>query len=270
MARAMTRSRRPARAWLCACFIVLGASTPYAARAADAPVIAAASDLQFALPAIAASFAADTGHAVKLSMGSSGNFARQIRQRAPFQMYLSADEDYVLALARDGFTRGRGVRYAVGRIVIVTPHGASLQPDAKLADLRAALADGRLRRFAIANPEHAPYGRRAEEALRHAGLWDAIRPHLLFGENVSQAALFATSADAQGGIIAYSLALAPQVSARGQYALIPQQWHSPLNQRMVLLRDAGAIAQRFYDYVQRPAARAVLRRYGFVLPGEED
>ena len=263
-----------------ACFIaavaaasVLGATAFGAAARAqttepDVPVVAGAADLQFALEDIAAAFADETGLAVKLSFGSSGNFARQIRQGAPFQMYLSADEAYVLDLARDGFTRDDGTLYAVGRIVIIAPHGSPLQADGTLADLKAALADGRLTHFAIANPEHAPYGKRAEEALQHAGLWDAIEGKLVLGENVSQAAQFATSANAQGGIIAYSLALAPQVAALGAFELIPEDWHSPLRQRMVLLKDAGPVAERFYAYVQAPAARAIFRRYGFVLPGE--
>ena len=248
--------------------VVLALVTPVGAHADEAPVVAAAADLRFALAEIAKAFTADTGLTVRLSLGSSGNFARQIRQGAPFQMYLSADEAYVLDLARDGFTRDAGALYAVGRIVIITPHGSPLKADGSLDDLKAALADGRLARFAIANPEHAPYGRRAEEALRHRGLWDAVRPKLVLGENVGQAAQFATSANAQGGIIAYSLALAPQVAALGRYQPIPGGWHSPLRQRMVLLKNWRPVAGRFYAYVQQPAARAIFRKYGFVLPGE--
>jgi molybdate transport system substrate-binding protein len=150
------------------------------------------------------------------------------------------------------------------------PHGSPLEADGTLDDLAAALADGRLDRFAIANPEHAPYGKRAEEALRHKGLWEAIVPRLVLGENVSQAAQFATSANAQGGVIAYSLALSPPVSALGAYELVPEDWHSPLLQRMVLLEDAGPVAERFYAFIQEPAARAIFGRYGFGLPGETD
>jgi molybdate transport system substrate-binding protein len=157
----------------------------------------------------------------------------------------------------------------VGRIAIVVPHGSPLEADGSLDDLRAALEDGRLRKFAIANPEHAPYGRRAEEALRHAGLWAAIEDRLVLGENVSQAAQFATSGSTQGGIIAYSLALSPEVAALGPFDLISGDWHEPLRQRMVLLKEAGATAERFFAYVQEPAARAILRKHGFVLPGEE-
>jgi molybdate transport system substrate-binding protein len=262
----MTDSRRPARAWLCACLLVLAASVPPAAHAADVPVIAAAANLQFAIEQIAAAFTAASGHNVRLSMGSSGNLSRQIRQAAPYQLFLAADEDYVLDLARDGFARDEGVIYATGRIVIIAPHGSPLEPDAMLDGLQAALAGGRLGKFAIANPEHAPFGRRAREALQHKGVWRAIQPHLVYGENVSQAASFATSPNAHGGIIALSLALAPQVTARGRHALIPQNFHSPLNQRMVLLRDAGTVARSFYDYLQSAPARAMLRAHGFGVP----
>jgi molybdate transport system substrate-binding protein len=239
-----------------------------AAAYAQAPVVAAAADLKFALEEVRVAFAKETGQDVRLAFGSSGNFARQIRQGAPFQLYLSADEQFVLDLHRDGFTQDRGALYAVGRIAIMVPHGSPLKADGSLEDLRAARSDGRVQRFAIANPEHAPYGRRAEEALRHKGLWEALQGRLVFGENVAQAAQFATSGSTQGGIIAYSLALAPEVARRGEFALIPAEWHEPLRQRMALLRSAGPVAERFYRYLQQATARAIFRKHGFVLPGE--
>lgn len=239
-----------------------------ASYAQEPPLVAAAADLQFALAEVAQIFEKENGAAVKLVFGSSGNFARQIRQGAPFQLYLSADEDYVLELARDGFTKDEGTLYAIGRIVLKVPTGSPLEPDGTLEDLARALRDGRLKRFAIANPEHAPYGKRAEEALRHKGIWEEIKPFLVYGENVSQAAQFATSGNAQGGIIALSLALSPKLKALGKHALIPAEWHAPLRQRMVLLKNATPIAERFYAYLQEEPARAIFRRYGFVLPGE--
>src|SRR5690606_4231267 len=124
-------------------------------------------DLQFALVEIAEAFEAETGEPVELTFGSSGNFARQIRQGAPYEMYLSADERLVLDLHANGFTRDDGVLYALGRIVIFTPHGSALAADGSLGDLAAALEEGRVTRFAIANQEHAPYGMAAEQALRH-------------------------------------------------------------------------------------------------------
>lgn len=232
------------------------------------PVIAAAADLSFAVEEIAARFRQDTGMEVRLAFGSTGNFARQIREGAPFQMFMAADEQFIFDLHRDGFARDEGALYGVGRIVVTVPRGSVLTADGRLDTLRTALATGQITRFAIANPEHAPYGRRAEEALRHAGLWEAIQPHLVLGENVSQAAQFALSGNAEGGIIAYSLALAPDVAALGSHELIPEDWHSPLRQRMVLLNDAGPVAEAFFAYIQSPPAREIMERYGFTLPKE--
>jgi molybdate transport system substrate-binding protein len=238
-------------------------------EAEDAPVIAAASDLKFALEEIAARFKADTGSDVTLVFGSSGNFQRQILEGAPFEMFLSADEELVSELASEGKTADAGALYAIGRIALFVPHGSALRADPELADLKAALADGRLQKFAIANPEHAPYGRRSEEALRHAGLWEEIKDRLVLGENVAQAAQFVTSGSAQGGIIAYSLALSPAVSRLGTFVLIPADWHEPLRQRMVLRKDAGETAHLFFRYMQEEQARTILRKAGFLLPGDE-
>ncbi|MDO8875230.1 MAG: molybdate ABC transporter substrate-binding protein [Pseudolabrys sp.] len=243
-------------------------ATPSPTVAQGAPVVVAAADLQFALTEIADAFKRETKREVRLTFGSSGNFFRQIQQGAPFQMYLSADEQFIFDLADKGLTVDRGKLYAVGRIVIIAPHGSPLKADGTLADLKAGLADGRVKKFAIANPEHAPYGRRAEETLRHLGLWDAVKDKLVLGENVSQAAQFATAGGAQGGIIAYSLALSESVSKLGAYALIDDKTHQPLRQQMVLLKNAGENAKAFYAYMQSPSARAIMRRYGFVLPGE--
>jgi molybdate transport system substrate-binding protein len=233
------------------------------------PVIAAASDLQFAVEEIAAAFAEETGMRVRLSMGSTGNFARQIREGAPYEIFMAADERFIEDLHRDGFTRDEGDLYAVGRIVMMVPHGSTLRADGGLDTLAAAVEAGEITRFAIANPEHAPYGMRAEEALRRKGLWEAMQPYLVLGENVSQAAQFALSGNAQGGIIAYSLALAPNVRERGTYELIAEDWHEPLRQRMALLNNAGPVAEAFYDYINGPSAREIMERYGFVLPGDE-
>lgn len=244
-------------------------AVPVMAIADNPPTVAAAADLKFALEEVNARFQADTGKQVRLVFGSSGNFFRQISEGAPFQMYLSADEQYVQRLYAVDKTRDGGALYAVGRIVLMVPHGSTLKADDQFHDLRAALADGRIRKFAIANPEHAPYGQRAEEALKHAGLWHAVKDKLVLGENVAQAAQFAASGNAQGGIIAYSLALAPNVGKRGEYALIPAEWHQPLRQRMVLLKGADATTQAFYRYLQEPVARSIMRKYGFALPADE-
>jgi molybdate transport system substrate-binding protein len=231
------------------------------------PVVAAAADLNFALTEIAERFAREQGQRVQLVFGSSGTLARQVRDGAPFELFLSADEAFVEELVAAGLTRDAGTLYAIGRIVLFAPTGSPLVPSEGLDGLARLLASGRVTRFAIANPEHAPYGRAAEAALRKRGIWTELQPRLVLGDNASQAAQFATTGNAVGGIIAYSLALAPSLRNRGTFALIPASDHPPLRQRMVLLKRAGPIVERFYDYLQQPAARAILGRYGFSLAG---
>ncbi len=246
--------------------LILFAALPRPALASDVPTVAAAADLRFAMETLATAFQKETGRSVRLVFGSSGIFHQQIMAGAPFQLYLSADEDFVLRLARAGKTVDTGTLYAEGRIVIVAPTGSKLAVDSNFTALRKALARGEIRRFAIANPEHAPYGMRAEEALRHTGLWSQIKPRLVMGENVSQALQFATTGGADGGIVALSLVRSPTFKSMGRYALVPEAWHQPLLQRMVLTKGAGETARHFYAWLQTPPARAVFERYGFALP----
>jgi len=236
---------------------------PVGALAAEGPAIAAAADLNAALPDVAALFARQSGKTVRLTFGSSGNFAQQILNGAPFEVYLSADEAYVAKLAAAGKTDGSGALYATGRIGLFLPTGSPLKPDGSLKDLGIAAGDGRLQKFAIANPEHAPYGRAAQQALQKAGVWAAVQPRLVLGENVAQATQFATSGSAQGGIIPLSLALTPAVRAAGAFVLIDASAHAPLRQRMVLIKGASTTAREFYAFLQAPPARAIFKRYGF-------
>lgn len=246
--------------------LLLLAATLLPVQALAQPTVAAASSLRFALEEIVLGFERESGHQIRLVFGSSGHLYSQIRHGAPFEMFLSADENFALKLAAAGRTVDQGVLYAVGRIGIMVPHGSPLQADGQLHDLAAALRDGRLKKFAIANPAHAPYGMRAREALQHAGLWETIRPRLVLGENVAQAAQFATAGAAQGGIIGLSLARLPAVARLGHFALIPESWHKPLRQRMVLIEGATAPTQAFYRHLQSPAARAILAEHGFAAP----
>jgi len=233
---------------------------------ADVARVAAASDLSFALEEIAAAFARETGHETRLTFGSSGNLARQIREGAPFDLFLSADEWYVALLEKAGRTDGAGTPYAIGRIVVFAPAGSPVGVDAELAGVRSALAAGRLKRLAIANPDHAPYGRAAREALEHAGAWALARPRLALGENVSQAAQFALTGSVDAAIIAYSLVLTPAFRDKGTHALLPEHMHAPLRQRMVLLKGAGTAARELYVFIGSAKARPVLERYGFGIP----
>ena len=251
-------------------FFILALARP--ALASDVPPVAAAADLQFALARIAQQFQADTGSNVRLTFGSSGNFTRQIEQGAPFELFLSADERFVFSLSDKGLTRDRGQLYGSGRLVLFVPHGSPLDAAQGLEGVRDALAHQALQRFAIANPEHAPYGRAAMAALDSQGLSDLIRPRLVFGENAAQAAQFAASGASQGGIIPLSLVRAEQIARLGAAWLIPAEWHAaePLHQRMVLTSKAGKTAAAFYHYLQEPPAQAILREYGFEVPGHAE
>ena len=254
------------RAFTAGLLTVATLTSAWAAPTAGGPVVAAAADLQFALPDIAAQFTRETGQKLRLVFGSSGNFRRQIEDGAPFELFLSADQSYVDILAREGHSADAGVVYAVGRLALLVPRGSPVDVDPQLRGVARALADGTLHKFAIANPEHAPYGRAARQALMRAGLWRAIEPKLVLGENISQTAQFAVSGAAQGGIVAYSLLRSKALAGRGNYVLLPASMYDPLMQRMVLLNNAGATARGFYRYLQGPEARAIFDRYGFEAP----
>lgn len=242
---------------------------PALAQTPAPPIIAAAANLDGALARITQAFTAQTGQAVRVTLGSTGNLARQIRQGAPFALFLSADEATPLALHAEGLTVDEGRVFALGRLALVVATGSPLAADGTLADLAAALADGRVTRFAIANPDHAPFGIAARQALQHAGLWDAVQPHLVLGENVAQAAQFALSGNADGGLVALSLALSPAAQALGAHQAVPEGFHAPLVQRMVLLgADPDPVAQAFHDFLLGPQARAIFAELGYGLPAE--
>lgn len=230
------------------------------------PIVAAAANLNVALTEIAGQFARDQGSQVELVFGASGTLTRQIRDGAPFELFLAADEAFPRQLSAAGLTRDAGVVYAVGRLVLFAPDGSPLKVDADLAALKRLLQEGGVTRFAIANPDVAPYGRAAEAVLRTHGLWEPIRPRLVLGDTVAQAAQFASTGNAVGGLLPRSLVLAPGFADRGTYAVVPEADHPPLRQRMVLLARAGPTAAQFYAYVQGEAARAILRKHGYGVP----
>lgn len=246
--------------------LVLCALPAAALAQPSAPLtIAAAADLKFALDEIVAAYrAAQPAERIEVIYGSSGKFATQIRQGAPFDLYFSADIAYPRELEREGLAAGPTRPYATGRIVLWSNSRDASQ--LRLQDL----ADPALGRIAIANPRHAPYGRRAEEALRAAGVWAAVEPRLVQGENIAQTAQFVLSGNAAVGVIALSLALNPTLAQQGGYALIDDALHQPLEQGFILTRRAAdkPAAARFAAFVEGEAARAIMRRYGFAPPGE--
>ena len=231
--------------------------------AADVPAIAAASSIKFALDDVAKQFLQDTGARVRITYGSSGNFVAQIKHGAPFELFLSADERYTNQLTDAGQTQGKGSVYAVGKLALAAPKTSPLMLDKQLNGVQQLLKTQQLKRFAIANPDHAPYGERAKEVLENLDLWQEIQSQLIFGENVSQAAQFALSGSTQGGLVALSLASAERFKRRANYVVIPQSLYTPLKQRMVLTLKAGKTANDFYHYIQTDRAQQIFAEYGF-------
>ena len=248
-----------------AVMLALAALGSLQAVANEGVLIAAAADLKFSLDQIVVDFR--QGHpdaVIDVSYGSSGNFAAQIRQNAPFDLFFSADIDYPRKLATDGFAASSIVPYAVGRIVLWS---ASFDAsELTLADLDSDA----ITRIAIANPRHAPYGKRAQEALHASAMWDKVQPKLVFGENIAQTAQFVQSGSVQVGIIALSLARSPELASKGAYYLIPDSLHTPLEQAFIVTRHGAEnpVAKAFANYMQSAAAREVMRASGFSLPGE--
>ncbi len=228
--------------------------------------VAAAADLTFAFDQAAARFQEQTGNAVKLSYGSSGNFYSQIINGAPYDVFFSADAEYPKRLEAAGLTEpGTLYDYAVGRIVLWVPSASRL-------DIRRGLRvllQPEVHKIAIANPQHAPYGRAALAALRHQGIYNQIKSKLVLGENVSQTAQFVASGSADAGIIALSLALAPPMKAKGRFVEIPAQDYPPIIQAAVILKSSRnmRVARQFVAFLRQPAGRALMERYGFVAPG---
>ena len=260
----MLRSISQRLRWLALTWLLLGVPLELAAQ--RPPTIAAAANLNFALTEVAKQFERAQGTRVELVFGASGTLTRQIQDGAPFDMFLAADEEFPNQLAAAGLTRDAGVVYAVGRLVIFAPKGSPLTVDERLEGLGRLVKARRAIRFAIANPEVAPYGRAAEAVLRKRALWDALRPNLVLGDSIAQAAQFATTGNAVGGLIAYSLVLGSDFADRGTYAVIPDADYPPLRQRMVLLKRAGTVAAQFYAYLRGETARAIFRKHGFTVP----
>ena len=229
--------------------------------------VAAAADLQFAMQDIAARFHKETGKNVQATYGSSGNFAQQLQNGAPFDIFFSANLDYARQLESAGLAEsGSFYPYATGKIVMWVPSDSKLD----LAPGLRVLTDSAVQKIAIANPQHAPYGKAAVAALQKAGIHDAVKDKFVLGENISQTASFAMSGAADVGIIALSLALSPNMKDKGRYVAIPEDQYPPIEQACVILRASKnkAVAQEFLKFMQSPAIAEVLRTYGFAVPNQ--
>ena len=248
---------------------VLAASVAFPVRAAagEPPLVAAAASLRLVFPALSRAWVEAGGERPEVSFGSSGNLYRQIAQGAPFDLFLSADEEQALKLVGAGRTDGESAVYATGRLALLVPRHSRLALDPTLADLALALDEGRLHRLAIANPTHAPYGRAAHEALVRAALLSRLDDRLLLAENAAQAVQFALTRAADGGLVPRALALSERVSREARHVLVDPGMHGPIAHRMVLLAPAGTQARALFRFLAGPQARAILDRFGFGPPG---
>lgn len=227
--------------------------------------VAAAADLQFALQDVKTQFENNTGTHVKLVFGSSGNLFTQIQNGAPFDLFFSADLDYAQKLEAAGLAEpGSLYEYATGKLVLWTPKDSRLEVSRGLQ----LLLDASVKKIAIANPEHAPYGRAAVAALRHEGIYDQIASKLVLGENISQTASFVVSGSADVGLVALSLALAPSLKEKGKYVELPAGDYPAIRQAAVILKSSKQkrAAEEFLAYLKTSAILDLLKNYGFSVP----
>jgi molybdate transport system substrate-binding protein len=242
------------------------AGAPAVAEATGSPTVAAAASLRYALDEIAKRFEKETGKSVKITFGATGSLVHQIEAGAPFQALFAADDASVKKLAKAGKTEGDPIVFARGELSIAGPKGSPVAIDADLEGLKAALAAGKVKHVAIANPETAPYGRAAQETLTKAGLWDQVQPLLVIGENIGQTATFVSTGAAEVGFIAKSLAVSKEIAPKIDSAVVPDSWHQSINHGMAVIKGASADAKAFADFVRGPQGREVLEASGFSVP----
>ncbi len=251
---------------LLAGLLCMGA-VPAAAPAADGLTIAAAADLTLCLDQLNAAFRkAHPGAELRTTTGSSGNFLAQIRNGAPFDVFLSADMAYPRELVKDGQAEADTLTlYATGHIVLW-----STNPAVDVGKGLAVLNSDAVKKFAIANPDVAPYGRAARAALQSAGLWQPLQSKLVSGENIAQTAQFVQSGNVDAGIVALSFVLSPQAAGSGKYYRIAEDQYPLLEQGAVVTAHGSAnpLARAYIEFLRSPEARAVFDQYGFLLPAK--
>jgi molybdate transport system substrate-binding protein len=228
--------------------------------------VAAAADLQFAMQDVGTRFQKETGKTVKLIYGSSGNFFQQIQNGAPFDMFFSANLDYPKKLEAAGLTEpGSYTPYAKGKIVIWVRNESKLD----LSSGMKVLLDPSVKKIAVANPQHAPYGQAAVAAMQTEKIYERVKGKFVLGENISQTASFVVSGSAEAGIVALSLALSPNMKDKGRYAEIPADEYPPIEQACVILASSKnkEAARQFLLFVRTAAMADVLRSYGFDVLG---
>ena len=240
-----------------------------AAEGAPSVRVAAASDLQFALKDVVAHYeSTHPGKKVEVVFGSSGNLFAQLSNKAPYDIFLAADISYPRKLIEAGLAAADSeFSYAIGHLVVWVPKSSTLDFETQGIE---ALADPSVKVIAMANPQHAPYGRAAEAALKSLGAYDKIKDRLVLGENISQTSQFVESGAADAGLIALSLALAPAMQEKGRYWSLPADSYPRLEQGGVVLNAARdpAAAQELRTFITSDQGKEILRKYGFAMPGE--
>ena len=247
---------------VCAIFSVIALASVATAQEIK---VAAAADLQSIFQDVAARFQKSSGVAVKISFGSSGNFFTQIQNGAPFDVFFSADIEYPKKLEAAGLAEpGTLYSYASGKIILWVPADSKLDLSRGLP----ALLDPSVKKIAIANPDHAPYGRAAVASLKHSGLYDKLSQKVVLGENISQTMSFVSSGSAEVGIVALSLAMSPALQGKGRYVEIPSDTYPQIEQGAVVLKNSPnkELAEQFLDFVKSKAIQDLLRDYGFSIP----
>lgn len=231
---------------------------------AQVATIAVAANMKDAFAEIAAEFKSTGKPEIRVVYGSSGNFAAQIMNGAPFSLFIAADEKFPLELFKNGKTVDDGLVYAIGRLVIITNASSGIQLLSSKQDLTKAI--GRANKVAIAKPELAPYGRAAVQYLKAEGLWDLAKDKLVYADNIGAATTYVASGAADLGFTAFSLARSPELIKQTSYLEVDTKMYTPIKQRMVLIKGAPQEAQDLYRFMQGPRAKAILQKYGYSTP----
>lgn len=231
---------------------------------ANPPTIVVAANMKPAMDEIYQQYKATTGQEFRIIYGASGNLTRQIQQGAPFNLFVSADENFPLILSKEGFTTDDGKVYAIGRLAMIANKGKGIKLSLKEVDLKKIIISAN--KVALAKPEIAPYGKAAVEFLTKVGLINLAKGKFAYGENISSATNFVVVGAADVGFTAYSLAISKEVSKDSSYILIPETMHQPIRQRMVLLKNPPQSVVDFYNYMQSNQVKEIIKVHGYATP----
>jgi molybdate transport system substrate-binding protein len=233
------------------------------AQSRESITVAAAANLNGVLDELVLQYTKQGTQQIKVVYGSSGHFFQQLTQGAKYDIFLSANQDYVDRLVSQGYANDAGVVYARGRLVVLVSNKSKIRPTPDFVDLKQAVLDGRLSKFAIANPALAPYGAAAVQTLEQLGLTKMFQPLLVMGGDVGQTMLFIHSEAAQAGMVPWSMVKQSKMIKEESYLLIPEKQHQPILQKMMVFKQANPLAKGFYDYLQSAEAKKIWRQYGY-------